>query len=188
MIPDLEDDGHLPPGRFRCTVDEVFGRFVDHSDFTASVTRRQHFTRLIEYLNAWSAIERKAGESILRSIWIGGSFTSNKVDPRDLDATPVIDGPAADRLAGKPGSGSIKKLTRHRDSVVREYGIEPFPIIWHPVVRPFSSEVAFSIEETEYLQDRGMLDDWWQRHRDGDSDIPTIASCETRRGYLEVIP
>ena len=90
-------------------------------------------------------------------------------------------------MSGRRGSGGIKKLTQHRKAIKTTYGVEAFPVRWHPIEHPFDRSVDLTGDEAAYLSDRGKMDDWWQRRRVGGQDIPSIESCEARRGYLEVI-
>ncbi|UGT64305.1 hypothetical protein LTT61_13890 [Nocardia asteroides] len=102
---------------------------MEAAGFTASRTRSELFGGLIRYLVNWEEVSAKLGFSapLLRSFWIAGSFASSKVDPCDLDISPVIDGVLADRARGRPGSKMIAKLTQHRDGIKSEYGLEVFP-------------------------------------------------------------
>ncbi|SHZ65065.1 Uncharacterised protein [Mycobacteroides abscessus subsp. abscessus] len=189
MIPELTADGHLPPGRYRVTLEAIRDRFVAHEDFAGSSSRARLFGGLVEYLIAWEDVQAmtSANGRILKSLWLAGSFTSSVVDPRDVDATPIVNGVVADSVVGRPGSKGIKRLIQHRDSIKARYGVEIFPVRWHPIEHPFDPKVDLTGDEAAYLSDRGKMDDWWQRCRVNGEDAPTAASCETRRGYLEVI-
>ncbi|MGC5249617.1 DUF6932 family protein [Gordonia sp. DT219] len=186
-IPDIRESGHLPPGRYRATLNEVYDRFVAHEDFAESTTRQDRFQDLSDYLGAWRQVESTTKTALLRSLWLAGSFVSNKLNPKDIDLTPIIDGVIADEIKGLPGSGGVRKLSSDRMYVKKTFRIEPFPIRWHPIVHPFESELDLEVGEAAYLSDRGMMDDWWQRCRVGDEDVPTLEGCEARRGYLEVV-
>jgi hypothetical protein len=189
MIPRLDGDGLLPPGRYRCSVEELHERFVAHASFEGSARRQELFEGLVRYLIDWEDTSVKTGAKrpILRAMWIAGSFTTSETEPGDIDVSPIIDGVIADDVAGRPGSGMIRRLTQHRTSIKAKYGVEVFPIRWFPIERPFKSGVDLSGDERAYLCDRGQMDDWWQRCRIDGNDVPSVASCETRRGYLEVI-
>lgn len=189
MIPEFDGGGHLPPGRYRTTLEVVEARFVTHEQFSASTTRPTLFTGLLRYLADWEAIQAatNADGPLVKAIWIAGSYASSALNPGDVDVTPILDGIIADSVAGRPGSGGIKKLTKHRDGVKAAYGVEVFPVRWHPIERPFDANLDLTGDEAAYLSDRGKMDDWWQRCRIDGQDIPTVESCETRRGYLEVI-
>lgn len=162
-------------------------RFVEHPEFATSVTRKARFQDLSDYLGAWSQVEATTGRKVLLALWLAGSFVSARLDPGDLDLTPVIDGVVADDLKGRPGSGGVRMLSKDRDYVKSKFRIEPFPVRWHPIAHPFESGVEFAVDEAAYLSDRGMMDDWWQRCKIDGEDEPSIESSATRRGYLEVV-
>ncbi|MGE2690277.1 DUF6932 family protein [Mycolicibacterium pulveris] len=189
MIPELSG-GHVPPGRYRASLEEVRDRFVAHPDFVESASRPGLFAGLIRYLVAWEQVQEttQADDRLLKAIWIAGSFASAEMNPGDVDLTVIVNGPVADSVAGQQGSGGIRKLTRHRGSVKAKYNVEVFPVRWHPIEHPFDNSVDLDGDLAAYLSDRGKMDDWWQRCRVDGRDVPTIESCETRRGYLEVIP
>lgn len=183
-IPPLVD-GHLPPGRFRCGLDELEGRFVDHPEFAHSATRRELFDGFLRYLLQWEVLEvRASAEGLLRCVWVAGSFASGCLDPQDVDVSPVVDGVIADET---PRRG-IKKLTKHRDSIKQKYGVEVFPIEWRPVPHILHSK-GLVAQDAAYFQDRGRMDDFWQRRRTDETAklAPTVEECVTRRGYLEVM-
>lgn len=188
LIPALGPGGHLPQGRYLCTLEELEAEFVRGEPYRTSVTRQTIFGGFVRYLSEWEDATLRSGSQvpILRSVWVAGSFVSAKLDPSDIDVSPIIDGPAADAMKGRPGSGAIRKLVTHRESVRNEYNVEPFPIRWCPIVRPFRARANGGIDELAYLSDRGKMDDWWQRRRIDNEDIPSIASCDAKRGYLEV--
>ncbi|WP_407107882.1 DUF6932 family protein [Rhodococcus aetherivorans] len=189
MIPELNCEGLLPPGRYRCSVEELHERFVAHPSFRKSDKRAQLFEGFVKYLIDWedAAKQTKAERPFLRAVWVAGSFTTSEQSPSDIDISPIVDGSVADEVARRPGSRMIRKLTQHRDSIKERYGVEVFPIRWFPIERPFMSGLDLSGDQRAYLSDRGKMDDWWQRCRVDESDVPSVASCETRRGYLEVI-
>jgi hypothetical protein len=189
LIPEFNGDGHLPPGRYRTTLELVEATFVADERFAGSTTRSPLFDGLLRYFADWELVQSatNADSPILKAVWIAGSFASSAIDPGDIDVTPILDGVVADAVAGRPGSGGIRSLTRHRNSVKARYGVEIFPVRWHPIEHPFDNNVDLTGDEAAYLSDRGKMDDWWQRCRVDGQDIPTIESCEARRGYLEVI-
>ncbi|WP_228838123.1 DUF6932 family protein [Nocardia amamiensis] len=114
MIPSFDEaTGFIPPGRYTCTLQEVQERLVEAKEFAASTTRATLFTGLLTYIAHWQDTSAKLQFSapLLRAFWIAGSFASRKLDPVDIDITPVIDGLLADEAHGKPGSKMISKLT-----------------------------------------------------------------------------
>ncbi|AUS33349.1 hypothetical protein C1M55_21160 [Rhodococcus qingshengii] len=189
MIPPLGPDGHLPPGRYRCTLEEVERTFVRSPTIGDPTRREDLFDGFVRYLTDWedTQLATAATGQLLRSVWVGGSFVSDEPSPSDVDISPIVDGLVADSVAGKPGSKMIGKLTKHRDSIKARYGVEVFPVKWFPIERPFKAGLDLAGDELAYLSDRGKMDDWWQRCRIDGVDLPSVESCETRRGYLEVM-
>ncbi|WP_112300612.1 DUF6932 family protein [Rhodococcus wratislaviensis] len=188
MIPPLDPvTGHLPLGRYRCTLAEIRARFVDDDQFAGSKTRRTRYVGLEKYLEAWKLVQEKVSEpDVLMGLWIGGSFTPSVIDPDDVDVSPQLNGPKLADLNGKPGVKPLKMLFGHRPAVVKAYGVEPFPFTWYPVVSPLAGDC--SILEADYYQTRGSMDDFWQRVRPaGPKRAPTMDDVHGRRGYLEVI-
>lgn len=186
-IPSLNPEtGHLLPGRYRTTLDHIEQRFVQHPEFTASVTRTSVWKGFIDYLQAWKDAQAVLGEPILKTIWIAGSFISDVLDPEDIDVSPIYDEEVVGNLAGSPGIRKIKKLVGHRASLVREYAVEPFPIPWRSVESTLFP-TTLPGHEQNYLAKRGGMDDWWQRIRpEGPKTAPAAPAVTAARGYLEV--
>lgn len=89
-IPEFGDGGLLPAGRHEATVDEVRSALVEA--FEESSTRAAIFSY-------WLDLREALAELVpVRSQWLDGSFTTDKLDPADLDLVSVIDGPAFDEL------------------------------------------------------------------------------------------
>lgn len=186
MIPDFEG-GHLPPGRHPCTLDDIERSLVNGQVFEASTMRRDLFKGFVRYLAEWEGVQEVLGapRAFLHAVWIGGSFASQEVNPNDIDVSPLIDAPLASSFHGRPGVKRIEKLIRHRPSIRDKYGVDVFPIAWHPVVHVLNESTWDNVHR-EYLTDRGKFDDFWQRCRVNGSDTPSEESCVSRRGYLEV--
>jgi hypothetical protein len=186
-IPPLDPEtGHLPPGRYRTTLNHIRHRFVDHPDFTNSTTRPAIWDGFINYLVAWRDSQEQFDHQILHTLWIAGSFISDKLNPSDIDVSPVYDEGVISDLAGSQGIRKVKRLVGHRKKLVEQYKVEPFPIPWRSLE---STLLPMNLPEHEqnYLARRGGLDDWWQRIRPDGSEGPSLApSVSSARGYLEV--
>lgn len=193
MIPELDvSTGHLPPGRYRATLTEVHARFVAHSDFVASPTRRSVWDGFIAYISAWQQMEDQlaadlGGKRLLRAVWLGGSFISLKSDPRNLDLTVLVDGELAESCRGKPGIGGIRKLS-YRAGMLDIFNVSPCVVQYRYFRSPFRPQLVGNPGVEDYVMLRGAFDDWWQRARpDGvPKGEPTPDTAATRRGYLEV--
>ena len=80
-IPPLKDYGLLPPGIHECTLDEVRLLFVtDDSNF-------KRWELLLAFINWIHPLH------FFKSIYIGGSFITDKEDPNDIDIVLEIPSP-----------------------------------------------------------------------------------------------
>jgi hypothetical protein len=188
MMPSFDlETGHLPVGRYSCTPEEAQDQLVADPRFANSRTRAELWRNLEKYLAQFFALEDKYADvlpaPLLDRVWLGGSFVSAKLDPRNVDATLIVNQEARTALRGKPGVGLF---ARSRDSVLAEYKVSRLFLNYEPVVHVFRlNEMEDS--ERNYLAGRGAWDDWWQRRRgDGKPEGPTVETCAPRRGYLEV--
>jgi hypothetical protein len=71
-IPDFDENGNLPPGVYRVSLEDVEARF------TWNRRRRLLFRGLAE------AVANLAAAGV-RTIWVDGSFTTAKEEPGDID-------------------------------------------------------------------------------------------------------
>ena len=74
MIPDFDQNGHLPAGGHRCTWDEFFSRFRTNHQRACLCEK---FAKVLQ-------LARNCG---FLAVLVGGSFATAKEDPRDLDLT-----------------------------------------------------------------------------------------------------
>lgn len=79
-LPELTDDGRLPPGIHKATVAEIVDAFC-----SATPTRRVLEAPLRELVNVARAATAVA-------LYVNGSFVSSKPDPGDIDAVIVLPG------------------------------------------------------------------------------------------------
>jgi len=176
-------DGLLPFGRHHVTLDDVRAAFVDDPAFGTSRSRSviwEHFERANELLQTVVTVH---------AAWIGGSYTTDKVNPRDIDVVHVVD--ADDRVARSDPERRIVEsfdrrvvdpLTGH---LVPEHGllVDSFVVDWAPHLPP----VTTNLEYQRYAGTRGYWDDWWMRRRSGSKkDPPKRGDAIPARGYLEV--
>lgn len=190
MIPDFDESGHLPVGRYSCAPDEAKAFLVEQSIFSSSTTRAPHWENIERFLGYYFSIEEQLsdflGDPLLDRFWLGGSFASSKVNPRNVDLTLFFHQTSREALRGKIGAS---KLLPSRDKTVRDYGISAIFLAYRRVPSVFRTDL-FSLDDKDYFIDRGRWDDWWQRLRIEQSDddgAPSVESCHPRRGYLEVI-
>jgi hypothetical protein len=193
VIPDLDPStGHLPLGRYRATLTEVYDRFVDHPDFADSPTRHTIWDSFIAYMTAWRTMEDQlaaelGGQRLVMAVWLAGSFISLKLDPHNIDLTVLLDGELAEACQGKPGIGAIRRLS-YRDGMLETFKVSPCVVMHRYFRSPFRPQLAGHQEVEDYVMMRGAFDDWWQRTRpEGEpKDAPTRQTAAARRGYLEV--
>lgn len=187
MIPALSTAGHLPPGRHPATIEEIYDRFVGHSDFRGSATRAAIFDGFASYLLAWDDAGRTLSATLLRGLWVAGSFVSAELEPSDIDVSPLYDDDALKASAGVPGIEKAKRLFQHRTRVVSEFRVEPFAVPWHSIPSTlFPEKLEPALRDA--LAVRGGVDSWWGRVRpDGDRDqAPLAPTTLADRGFLEV--
>ena len=162
-------------------------RFVTHDEFADSATRVRNWAGFLRYVEAWQGAEGMLGKKVLLGFWIAGSFVTSKLDPNDIDVSPIYDLQSLESANTKPGSGQIKKLIGNRSSIVREFHVEPFPLAWNSTKSSLFPE-KLPGHEKSYLLSAGGLDDWWQRLRHVDQNgAPVHSELVAEKGYLEVI-
>ena len=82
MIPELTEQGFLPPDMHQATRDEFKERFVFFQ-------RSDRHLRIFEQLD--KLLEQAAQAGIVRRIIIAGSFVTAKPEPNDFDCIVVLD-------------------------------------------------------------------------------------------------
>lgn len=177
-IPDLGQSGLLPFGRYRCSMSEVRDRFVLHPDFACSTTRKviwQHWLQAKDTLKSLVPVH---------AAWLGGSFTTAKLDPDDLDVVFVVNGAATNAITNPAARQALVLFAASGLRALRGWRLDTFVLEWVPIAQP--GELRDVVDE-EYYSWRGHWDDFWQRQRTGGKNDPiTPADAVPRRGYLEV--
>ncbi|GAA2580417.1 MULTISPECIES: DUF6932 family protein [Streptomyces] len=174
MLPSFAANGFLPLGRYSLSVGEAEDMLVLAPEFLGSDTRWALWDGLNKYLEPFFALEDSYadaldGRTLIHRLWLGGSFVSAKTDPRNIDATLLIDVGAERAVRGRPGSKWLTTAFQSRAHMLRKFGVSPVRVGYRPV-------------------GRGVWDDWWQRCRlPGHTDrSPSHESAAPARGYLEV--
>ncbi|MFH8973179.1 DUF6932 family protein [Streptomyces sp. NPDC017890] len=192
MLPSFAPNGFLPLGRYSVSFDEAEATLVSAPEFHESATRTQLWDGLQDYLERFFTLEDSYADvlgefALVHRLWLGGSFVSAKIDPRNIDATLLIDTRAERAVRGKPGSKWLTGAFKSRDSVKERYGVSPTRVGYRPVGNVFRPE-RMAPEERTYFMERGVWDDWWQRCRlpDHATRSPSEESAAPARGYLEV--
>jgi hypothetical protein len=176
--------GFLPLGRHQMTLRELEQTFVDDPGFACSRTRGDVWA---DFLLSLDLLQSAA---LVHAVWVGGSFTSCKVDPSDIDACFFIN--RSDLAKRSDDEKKIVAMFSDRDDdgtgrarPAHGLKVDSFTIQWRPYPPAFWDE---SSPYGKYAQARGYWDDWWCRYLtngkggaiDQDDDCP-------RRGYVEVM-
>jgi hypothetical protein len=179
VIPHLDPDtGLLPLGRHRCTEAEVKAAFVLATAFADSATRA-------DIWSDWeSGLQVLQSAIVVHAAWLGGSFTTAKVNPADLDVTFLVN--AADLRTRGPQDQQVVALFAKAGLVKArlQLRLDTFVVPWECVPRP---QLGMNLLQDRYFWARGHWDDWWQRRRlTPKTDPPRPEDAPPRRGYLEV--
>lgn len=185
-VPTLTSAGLLPLGRFGCTVPELETRFVTAAEYAQSVTRGDIFEDFI----AVKGVFESYSPSLVESIWVGGSFTTSKIDPSDIDCLFILNEAAFVALPSNTKRARVMQLGV-KDYVKNKLAldVESFVLVRSVIANPWESH-GISREAAKYTEVRGAWDDWWLRTRTSTDPTapPTAADAEPIRGYLEVKP
>lgn len=93
MIPTLDPStGLLPPGRHVGTAADVEAVSVNGAAFAKSTSRPAIWSGWNDALAVLQSVVT------VYSVWIGGSFTTSKLDPGDVDVTYIVDAQEVRRL------------------------------------------------------------------------------------------
>ncbi len=94
MIPEFNDDGYLPPGIHRATLEEIALRFGQETELRQVQ---------MESLRLLVDLARRAG---VQRLVVNGSFVTDKVEPNDVDCVLLI-GPDFPREASAQAELSV---------------------------------------------------------------------------------
>ena len=178
--------GTLPRGRYLCDLADLKAEFVDSPWASASSTRREiwdHFERTRE-------LYKDVDPKLATAAWVGGSFTTTRLDPDDIDVTFLLDGSLYAALSNSQKKKVSRLAARDAGNVSHlrsklGYRIDCFALIVELVAMPWKNTTT---EEDTYFRLRGVWDDFWQRQRGGaKDDPPTRSDAEAVRGYFEVL-
>ena len=194
MLPEFDERGHLPPGRFTLSMEEAEEFLVAAPRFAASMTRPALWSKFQDFLYLFvrlqdTYLELLDGIELVHGVWLGGSFASAKLDPRNIDATVLVDERAEQALKGHPGSKWLTEAFKSRKAMLDRFDVSPMRVGYRPVASVFKLR-DMTQEDRTYFLDRGRWDDWWQRCRlPGEvGSPPSEASAAPMRGYVEVRP
>jgi hypothetical protein len=181
VIPALDAaTGLLPVGRHVCTTADVEAAFVSAPKFAASVTRSSIW---VDWQQSVAVLQSAV---MVHAVWIGGSFTTAKVDPQDIDVTFLIS--AEDYAQRQPQDLRVVSQFMGAGQLKTAMGlqVDSFIVGWVGVPQPLPP--GRDAAQDQYYWARGHWDDWWQRSRIAPAGAPPgVADASPRRGYLEVL-
>lgn len=177
--------GFLPLGRHQMTVAELEQMFVTDPRVAGSLTRAAIWSDFLV------ALDLLQGAVLVHAVWVGGSFTTLKSDPSDIDACFFVNRPdLAQRsdddkkivasFTDRVDDGSGRARPAHGLSV------DSFIIKWRPYRA--ASDGTLPQPYAQYAQYRGYWDDWWCRYlTNGKGGASHPDDPCPRRGYVEVM-
>ena len=110
-IPNLNEQGLLPPGIYDCSLEEIGERF---GTFQSTDRRSRLYERLQEYLT------QVRSSNLALAVIVNGSFVTSKADPNDIDLILVL--PSSHDLRAELAPMAYNVLSRQR--VSRRYGFD----------------------------------------------------------------
>ena len=110
-IPNLNEQGLLPPGIYDCSVEEIGERF-------GTFQSTDHRPRLYEKLQAF--LQQVRSINLANAVILNGSFVTGKADPNDIDLILVL--PSSHDLRADLAPMAYNVLSRRR--VSRRYGFD----------------------------------------------------------------
>jgi hypothetical protein len=160
-IPAFEVGGLLPPGRHVTNTAECKAHLV--VPFLLSHQRPKIFDGWMKHRSALAVLIP------MRKEWVGGSFTTGKAEPDDVDMASFFDGPAFDALP-EPVRHLVEYMTA-RKITKAFWHCDSHRVVEYPVGSPgrpfYEAAVAF-------------WEDWWGHTRED------MHGVRHPRGYLEV--
>lgn len=165
-VPQLEA-GQLPQGRWNCTPSEVEAAFVSEGSSREPIWN--------DWITLTATMRRIVG--YLPSVWMSGSFFTDKPVPGDIDCVYLVDTVDFQRALGPRDADSqlLWAIANSRSKGVLGLNVDSYVLEWAP-----SGGAALSTPV--YYKYRGYWDDLWVRVKDPDPRLDSIP----RRGYLEV--
>ena len=173
VIPSLSATGFLPLGRYQATLDEIHGRYVEEISSDRRTLVWEHFENVFNLVSAVIPI---------CSIWIAGSFVSDKLSPSDIDLFFIFkDSDINARIADGNFVSMMIDLGNNSLGTNQNWLIDTRWMPWVPNQYPFKPPAL-----TEHYAARGFWDEFWsRRYRVKGQQHPDDANL--KQGYLEVI-
>ncbi len=115
-IPDFNQYGWLPEGRFDTTREEINGRYLQNPNRSAIWMKFEQFMAEVAAL-PWAAS--------IQAYFLDGGFTSNKPATKDIDVVLDLSG-ASDAVLWD----AVTWITTHQPRVMSDYQVDLYP--YHP--------------------------------------------------------
>lgn len=177
--------GQLPEGRHCASLDEFEIAFVLDPAFAASTTRSPAFADLLSALDLLNVYHH----ALVERMWMGGTFTSGKLDPSDIDVTFLLNEAIYNSLSKKVQARIFRLGRKGKGFVEVGLVVDAFFLVRSRIANPWSGPGEVSDSASSYMGIRGAWDDWWSRDRRiGAKDTaPLVEDSDPVRGYVEVI-
>ena len=151
MIPDFDENGNLPPiGLIKPTIQEFEERFV--AGARIGDVRREIFDGYKKYCDNVRSLD------VVSIQWINGSYTTKKLDPKDIDLVTHFDGMKLHQ---------DKDLQKHFEKLIDKeemkllYKCHPQFVLVYPRDKP--DLYSYYIQRYQYWLK------WFSRDRDGNT-------------------
>nr|WP_138733093.1 hypothetical protein [Modestobacter excelsi] len=160
------------------TQDQIATVWVNDPKWSASASRQSIWAQWHEAAAALRAVVPVC------AAWVGGSFLSQEMEPKDIDCVWIVDEGLLDEVRQDPDARQYISL--FANGLIRRDDMRVDCRIMHWRPRPgIEMEDA---RDQDYAMWRGYWDDFWQRVRNGPEGAPrTRAETLPRRGYVEVV-
>lgn len=179
MLPGLDTrTGALPLGRFGVTLDEIKRDFVDADRFSNSITRKQIWQ------DFWSATAGLRSVVPVISVWVGGSFLTDKLDPDDIDLVYWCQDTLVNQVSDPQDRELLQLFATNQVRAKTGLRVDTRYCQWYLFPE---ADRSTCLEHQQYVYQRGFWDDFWMRRRTGaKGDPPQLADALPKRGYFEV--
>lgn len=183
-VPAFASTGMLPLGRHSCDLSEFETVFVTASQFRGSTSRVALFA---DFLSAVQFLREGFSDDLIECVWIGGGFTTTKLDPTDIDVTFILNGSSYNGLSNSQ-RGRLSKLLRAGGFKRLALSVDGFMMVRERVAQPWAG-AGLGSDGAGYFPLRGAWDDWWSRDRAHTTpgSPPVIDDADPVRGYVEVM-
>jgi hypothetical protein len=170
--------GLLPIGRYAGELHEIRAAFVDDPAFTQSTSRLEiweHFESATEELRKILSVAY---------VWIGGSFTTDKLDPDDIDVVYWAEDTKLEAVIDPKDQAVLNLFVMNQLRAQTGLRLDTRVCHWH--VQP-KAALQNTLEHLRYVQLRGFWDDFWLRKLSGPKGaLPVRPDALPKRGYFEV--